>query len=153
MKRFAALVSLSLVAACQVPSSSGSSDGGVDGGTDFAVHLCARLDACMIAMASCVPTYRAIVYGASCQSALLSASCSDLSSPSTTGPLAACFPACGAPGSATCSGSTYTECTTSGVAQTWHCEGRCALSGTTFTGTCGDAFEGQTSAAPMCWCK
>ena len=153
MTRPSSLVLACLVAACQLPSSGGSGDGGADAGDDFAVHLCDRLSGCMIATSDCVTTYRAFDYGPSCQSALLTASCSDLSAASPTGALAACYPACAAPGSAVCNGTTYTECTASGIAQAWHCGGLCGLKGKTFSGTCGDKFEGQMSATPICWCK
>jgi hypothetical protein len=144
-----------LAPACQLPSSSGgAADGGVDGGDDVAVHICARLDACMIATPGCIPSYRGFVLSTACQAALLNASCSDLSSPSPSGALAACYPPCAAPGTAMCNpDGTYSECTASGYAQTSHCSGWCAARGQTYAGTCSDGFEGQKSATPTCWCR
>jgi hypothetical protein len=159
---------LAIVAACEpFPTDGASSSTGSSGATGSsgtasglraldAPKLCARMiDECGQALSSpdCIATFGSLRVTAACIDAIASASCADLAA--TSSPvLSTCFPPCTGT-LATCNADgTLTYCTLAGTSQVADCHAACLADGyTSWSGTCGTTFEGQTSERAQCWCK
>lgn len=109
---------------------------------------------------NCTTTFKVFRVSSQCASDLKNASCDDLTS-STSKVQRECFPSCDTPHTYTCNlNNTVTECdpdpndTDGGtnIQATLDCAAVCDTESLKYSGTCGTAFQDQTSDHAVCWC-
>jgi hypothetical protein len=141
-------------------SSSGAAVTTTDGSTARvqvdANTLCTRLiNQCgqSIILADCIKSYASLRVDPTCMTGIASATCADLGDPSSA-VMQTCFPPCNGT-LASCNGDgTISTCTQEGATQVFDCRDYCISQGfTAYTGTCDVSYQGQTAAAPQCWCQ
>jgi len=97
----------------------------------------------------CVSSYRASRFTAECVDAVGAMSgCADFFEAFLT----ACFPKCVVVGAACNGDGTVTQCRDNQREYTIDCQASCAARAQTWSGQCGQAYEGQTADEPKCWC-
>lgn len=104
---------------------------------------------------ACLANYLPLRVSSACASAVATASCTDLADPSSA-ISQSCFPTCDATSTpATChADGTITLCTTSATTHVNDCKQSCVSDGyTSWTGSCGTTFDGQTADQSQCWCQ
>jgi hypothetical protein len=102
----------------------------------------------------CEAMFGAVRVSKACETALLNASCADLSN--GTGAVDECFPSCSSPGASSCNNDgTLSVCGQASKALVYDCATMCTQVGKTGTGNCGQAADtqGGSSQQDRCLCK
>jgi hypothetical protein len=112
-------------------------------------------------VSSCLETARAVRVSQSCADKMKSATCDDLLGKGASGAALndLCFPACTKTSTATCESDSQAldSCGSDGRLKVFDCTKSCAATGGStgspnYSGTCGTAYKGQSSAQSICWC-
>ena len=140
---------------------SGSGGGGGGGGgrrvAVDAVAFCERYSGecgqTELTRAECEQNFGLLRVTLECSQLLQVASCEELAEDGGAVD-ATCFPACTAPGAQTCNGDgTLTLCSDQARTLVVDCDATCAnVAASTYTGTCGTSYAGETSEQDKCWC-
>jgi hypothetical protein len=118
--------------------------------------LCTRLlNQCgqSIVLADCIKSYASLRVDPSCMTGIGSATCADITD-SSSAVMQTCFPPCNGTLASCNDDATISTCNQEGQTQVYDCREYCIAQGfTAYTGTCGLTYQGQTAAAPQCWCQ
>lgn len=161
---------LALLIACD-PISDASSDGGAEASTGvtgsaasalvpigadaLCKHLINDCQQVFDSQSACLANYLPLRVSSACASSVATAACTDLADPSSA-ISQTCFPTCDATTTpATChADGTITICTTAATLHVNDCKQSCVSDGyTSWTGSCGTTFDGQTADTSQCWCQ